>query len=844
MQSLAGAGGAGAGAPAREGFSASNSTVSSPPDPRTPPVSAQDLYAPSSYTDSFASLSSDATTSTNSTNTTVPAPYADQHQHQHAHSFHHHPQQQQQQPHHAYGPSHGVGAGVGDESMMGAGSRLQPPSPAGYPLPPSVSHSLNSSAASSPPKDYLPQLQQQPGGGHAAAGDYGYGLPPPQVNPIDMVRHGSFSSVASSSGYDYTAAAAGGDDNGPPALEKAPPEVTGAFHHPWSHHASSEAAFHPAQPPQHPPALPHHSAGIPAPHHPVQHQHQPAQPPQYPPSRRGSFLEDLYTPSHSPSSHDFPNAATHHHIPPPAHHQHHHAHQQQDVSPLSRPLSDLAPSLGAPSQQQQQQQQAPLPRISTQFDDPSWPPATVSPEMTQHQPTSAVSPTTTLNGPYPNSTGGGEYGNNHAGGSGTGSGSATPQQGMFHHGHTPQPPFARRFSSPLVGAAQNRGYEAGGSSMTIGAGAGANAAAGGSPHSFPSLGQPDASHMTVTSFGAGNFAFRPPPLYDDAQDMSDRFEGVANGQTSHTITRHPSLPHLSSMGREPMYQGQLSHQSGAFMSNNNSPPSLADSRFAHRSNSLPSSALLLNPLQLNGSQASSHSPPQLHHAPSHGHNLFPHQQHRSVSIGKQHPQMAPPVGPIMHTDDAASKETANLRRKCYNCQTTEPPSWRRSTLTPGKIVCNRCGLYERTHLRPRPCGTGGELRKASVSMAAAAAAAAGRNPSGGAGGPPALAPSPYTTSPVNSKTGAPVRTSKKAAATMAAMGVPHQTPPSLEQQHPHHVPQHERSLSHSFTTPPEWEDSKNVLVPQHHHQQHYAMPPMGGVPDMPLRPLAHAHSMQ
>ncbi|KDQ20521.1 hypothetical protein BOTBODRAFT_26540 [Botryobasidium botryosum FD-172 SS1] len=57
---------------------------------------------------------------------------------------------------------------------------------------------------------------------------------------------------------------------------------------------------------------------------------------------------------------------------------------------------------------------------------------------------------------------------------------------------------------------------------------------------------------------------------------------------------------------------------------------------------------------------------------------------------------------VTHTDDASSKETQFLRRKCFNCQTTEPPSWRRSTLNPGKIVCNKCGLYERTHLRPRP----------------------------------------------------------------------------------------------------------------------------------------------
>lgn len=95
------------------------------------------------------------------------------------------------------------------------------------------------------------------------------------------------------------------------------------------------------------------------------------------------------------------------------------------------------------------------------------------------------------------------------------------------------------------------------------------------------------------------------------------------------------------------------------------------------------------------------------------------------------PSMSPPpmnapvdVISVMHTDDAASKETDFLRRRCFNCHSTDPPSWRRSTLSPGKIVsaralvsgvpcayhyhffgfkaCNKCGLYERTHGRPRP----------------------------------------------------------------------------------------------------------------------------------------------
>lgn len=69
----------------------------------------------------------------------------------------------------------------------------------------------------------------------------------------------------------------------------------------------------------------------------------------------------------------------------------------------------------------------------------------------------------------------------------------------------------------------------------------------------------------------------------------------------------------------------------------------------------------------------------------------------AVSYLPTHPGL-----PVQHTDDAASKETQYLRRRCFNCHTTEPPSWRRSTLNPGKIVCNKCGLYERTHLRPRP----------------------------------------------------------------------------------------------------------------------------------------------
>ncbi|KAH7105628.1 hypothetical protein BKA62DRAFT_669114 [Auriculariales sp. MPI-PUGE-AT-0066] len=95
------------------------------------------------------------------------------------------------------------------------------------------------------------------------------------------------------------------------------------------------------------------------------------------------------------------------------------------------------------------------------------------------------------------------------------------------------------------------------------------------------------------------------------------------------------------------------------------------------------------------------------------HQYYRPQHQQSAPTGPPQSQAIPPPSattymthaggiPIMHTDDAASKETQYLRRRCFNCHTTEPPSWRRSTLNPGKIVCNKCGLYERTHLRPRP----------------------------------------------------------------------------------------------------------------------------------------------
>lgn len=64
-----------------------------------------------------------------------------------------------------------------------------------------------------------------------------------------------------------------------------------------------------------------------------------------------------------------------------------------------------------------------------------------------------------------------------------------------------------------------------------------------------------------------------------------------------------------------------------------------------------------------------------------------------------------------------------MQRHCHNCHTREGPTWRKSVLFVGKIVsldtglsaqtqlCNKCGIYERTHRRSRPLEEDAKLRR-------------------------------------------------------------------------------------------------------------------------------------
>ena len=61
----------------------------------------------------------------------------------------------------------------------------------------------------------------------------------------------------------------------------------------------------------------------------------------------------------------------------------------------------------------------------------------------------------------------------------------------------------------------------------------------------------------------------------------------------------------------------------------------------------------------------------------------PSTHHRQDSY---HPYTGPQPVTIVHTDDAATKLSDRVRRRCFNCCTTDTSTWRRSNLSPGKVV--------------------------------------------------------------------------------------------------------------------------------------------------------------
>ncbi|KAF8209803.1 hypothetical protein K438DRAFT_1471040, partial [Mycena galopus ATCC 62051] len=54
------------------------------------------------------------------------------------------------------------------------------------------------------------------------------------------------------------------------------------------------------------------------------------------------------------------------------------------------------------------------------------------------------------------------------------------------------------------------------------------------------------------------------------------------------------------------------------------------------------------------------------------------------------------------SNDVGTKLSDRVCCQCFNFCITNTSAWRRSNLSPGQVLSNKCGLVRRTHSRPRP----------------------------------------------------------------------------------------------------------------------------------------------
>ncbi|TFY74240.1 hypothetical protein EWM64_g9772 [Hericium alpestre] len=84
---------------------------------------------------------------------------------------------------------------------------------------------------------------------------------------------------------------------------------------------------------------------------------------------------------------------------------------------------------------------------------------------------------------------------------------------------------------------------------------------------------------------------------------------------------------------------------------------------------------------------SGHRTPHPYPPPSH---VVPSQISAPQHQGHEHGAYPYPGQPhnygVMYTDDASMKLSDRVRRRCFNCCTTDTSTWRRSSLNPGKVV--------------------------------------------------------------------------------------------------------------------------------------------------------------
>nr|GAT48680.1 predicted protein [Mycena chlorophos] len=195
-------------------------------------------------------------------------------------------------------------------------------------------------------------------------------------------------------------------------------------------------------------------------------------------------------------------------------------------------------------------------------------------------------------------------------------------------------------------------------------------------------------------------------------------------------------------------------------------------------------------------------PPPMHGGPAYGVPYMHMMQHAPPGSAMHAATQAhaavglPPAPPALdpasysYTDDAGTKLSDRVRRRCFNCCTTETSTWRRSNLNAGKVLCNKCGLFERTHNRPRPEAF--PHKRAPVSA-------------GGSASPrhqpyPPVSPAPASASAsASGSISAPGTPGAGAMQQQPAFMVPVLMQPPIPSQHQH---QHQQHPQHVPTPPP------------------------------------------
>ncbi|KAH9926290.1 uncharacterized protein BXZ73DRAFT_90960 [Epithele typhae] len=179
------------------------------------------------------------------------------------------------------------------------------------------------------------------------------------------------------------------------------------------------------------------------------------------------------------------------------------------------------------------------------------------------------------------------------------------------------------------------------------------------------------------------------------RSISHRSDGPAQYQFM-PLHSHPTPPPIATLHHSPA----LSASSLDSNSISPSPPITQPSTPYYHPGPPPMSQAPPYQYQPAGPMRYTDDPAAAYPVPSHGAPGMPARSIRPTIVAAQpYPGQ---TNYIIHTDDATTKLSDRVRRKCFNCRTTDTSTWRRSSLTPGKVLCNKCGLFERTHSRPRP----------------------------------------------------------------------------------------------------------------------------------------------